>query len=158
MKSSQLKSPNSPLTIAGLIVRVSLGAYFVYSGGDKIFKMGLDAFTQAVGNYKLVGPPWDAVVAYTLPWCEMIAGVALMLDLLRRGALIAMTMMTGTFCVAIGWALAKGLDISCGCHAADGKVGALNVIRLSVIFLALGFLWWLELRKPRGGDAREADQ
>jgi hypothetical protein len=37
-----------------------------------------------VANYQLVGPPWDAVAAYTVPWFEVVAGLCLMLAILPR--------------------------------------------------------------------------
>ena len=55
--------------------RILLGGWFVYSGAVKILGAGLDRFTRDIGNYKLVGPPLDAVAAYTVPWFEVMAGV-----------------------------------------------------------------------------------
>ena len=43
--------------LAALILRVLLGAWFMYSGGGKVFVSGLDRFTRDVANYKLVSAP-----------------------------------------------------------------------------------------------------
>ena len=71
------------MQVTALIARVLLGVWFVYSGGMKIFGSGLDRFTRDVANYQLVKPPLDAVAAYTVPWLELIAGLCLMLGILR---------------------------------------------------------------------------
>lgn len=131
-----------------LIARVILGTWFVYSGGVKIFGTGLDRFTFDVANYKLVHAPWDAVVAYTVPWFELIAGVCLMLGILRRGAILSITGLVGVFSIAVGWAWMHGLDISCGCHGGETKIQYWSkAAEFTGYFVLLGWLWWVETRK-----------
>ncbi|RYD41231.1 MAG: DoxX family membrane protein, partial [Verrucomicrobiaceae bacterium] len=89
---------------------VLLGAWFVYSGGLKIFGTGLDRFTFDISNYKLVKAPWDAVAAYTVPWFELIAGVCLMLGILKRGAILTVAGLVVVFSISVGWAWGHGLD------------------------------------------------
>jgi uncharacterized membrane protein YphA (DoxX/SURF4 family) len=55
------------------------------------------------------------IVAYVMPWWEVVTGLCLMLDLMRKGALFSALIMTLSFCWVIGWAWYHGLDISCGC-------------------------------------------
>ena len=57
-----------------LALRLALGGYFAWSGWEKVFHTGLAEFTRAVGNYKIVYSPWDAVVAYTIPWSNLVEG------------------------------------------------------------------------------------
>src|SRR6478736_4799583 len=115
-------APVRGLAAGALAVRVLLGVWFVYSGGVKIFGSGLDRFTRDVANYQLVKPPWDAVAAYTVPWLELIAGVCLMLGILRRGAILTISGLVAVFSISVGWAWSKGLDISCGCHGGDAPI------------------------------------
>lgn len=132
-----------------LAASVLLGAWFVYSGGLKIFGTGLDRFTFDVSNYKLVKAPWDAVAAYTVPWFELIAGVCLMLGILKRGALLTVAGLVVVFSISVGWAWTKGLDISCGCHGTDAPIQYWNkAAEIAGYFLLLGWLWWMETRKP----------
>ncbi|MEO5913432.1 MAG: DoxX family protein [Luteolibacter sp.] len=139
---------NRKSQVVALIARVSLGVWFVYSGGVKIFGSGLDRFTFDVSNYKLVSAPWDAVAAYTVPWFELIAGVCLMLGILRRGALLTIFGLVVVFSVSVGWAWAHGLDISCGCHGGDTKIQYWSkAAELTGYFLLLGWLWWMEIRR-----------
>lgn len=98
-----------------LVLRLALGAFFAWSGWVKVFQTGLDQFTRAVGNYKLVNPPLDAMVAYTVPWVEMIVGACLILGIWKRGALLVLAGLVGCFAFSIVQADLKDLDISCGC-------------------------------------------
>lgn len=134
--------------VVALIARVSLGVWFVYSGGVKIFGTGLDRFTLDVSNYRMVAAPWDAVIAYSLPWLELIAGLCLMLGILRRGALLAIGMMVVIFSIAVGWAWVHKLDISCGCHGGDGPIQYWGkAAEFTGYLILLGWLWWMESRK-----------
>ncbi|MES2995667.1 MAG: DoxX family protein [Verrucomicrobiota bacterium] len=128
-----------------LVLRVALGAWFLYSGGEKIFGSGLDQFTQDVGNYKMVAAPWDAIVAYIVPWLEIIAGVCLMLGLVRKGAILVTTGLVLMFATAIGWAWAHGLEISCGCRGSNAPIHYWGkTFELAGYLLVLGFLAWAD--------------
>ncbi|GAA5125985.1 DoxX family membrane protein [Luteolibacter yonseiensis] len=136
------------MKVLSLIASVLLGTWFVYSGGLKIFGTGLDRFTYDVANYKLVHAPWDAVVAYTVPWVELIAGVCLMLGILKRGAIVAIAGLVVVFAIAIGWAWNHKLDISCGCHGTDAPIQYWNKVAEFIgYFAVLGWLWWVETRR-----------
>ena len=133
-----------------LSVRVLLGAWFVYSGGYKIFSSGLDRFTRDIGNYQLVKPPLDAIAAYSVPWFELIAGVCLMLGILRRGAILTIAGLVVMFSVSVGWACNKGLDISCGCHGGDAPIQYWSkAAEFAGYFIILAWLWWMEAFVPK---------
>lgn len=135
------------MNVAALTARVLLGAWFIYSGGVKIFGSGLDRFTRDVANYQLVGPPLDAVAAYTVPWLELIAGVCLVLGILRRGAILTIVGLVMVFAISVGWAWAHQLDISCGCHGGDAPIEYWNkAAEFAGYFIVLGWLWWVESR------------
>ena len=146
------------LQAAALVARVLLGLWFFYSGGVKIFGTGLDRFTHDVANYQLVKAPWDAVVAYTVPWLELVGGFCLVLGILRRGAILVITSLVGMFSVSVGWAWAKGLDISCGCHGGDAPIQYWSkAIEFAGYFVLLSWFWWMELRNDLPHDeARES--
>ncbi len=128
-----------------IAARVILGAWFVYSGGQLIFGSGLDRFTYDISNYKIVPAPLDAIIAYTIPWLELIAGLCLMLGILRRGALLAIAGLVATFSLAIEWAWIHKLDITCGCHGGDAPIQYwAKAAEFAGYFLVLGWLWWME--------------
>lgn len=142
--------PKTKPEIVALVLRVALGVWFTYSGGLKIFVTGLDRFTKDVANYKLVSAPLDAVAAYSVPWVEVIGGLCLMLGVLRKGTLLAMTGLVLTFVTAVGWAWSKNLDISCGCHGGDTKLNYwTKAVELAAYLLAFGYLWVIEMRTAK---------
>ncbi|MBK1884543.1 DoxX family membrane protein [Luteolibacter pohnpeiensis] len=133
------------LQIIALALRVPLGAWFLYSGAEKIFVSGLDRFTYDISNYRMLPAPWDAVIAYTIPWAEVICGVCLLLSILRKGTILAMTGLVISFAIAIGWAWSKNLDITCGCHGGDAPINYWEkALEFTGYFAALGWLWWIE--------------
>jgi uncharacterized membrane protein YphA (DoxX/SURF4 family) len=135
-----------------LALRLALGGYFVWSGYQKVFVRGLSEFTRAVGNYKMVYAPWDAVVAYTIPWVEMVCGALVVIGLWKRGALWGLAGLIGGFAVGVAHAQAHNLNIACGC---DGNPDG-TPMNYSVKFLQLGGLWlvifliWFLGRKGNG--------
>ena len=143
------------LTMLAWRLRVGLGLWFVWSGCQLVFVSGLDRFTQAVDNYKLVAAPLDALVAYTVPWVQIVAGILLMLGLWRRGTLLVLGGLVTAFAVAIGGAWVQGLDIACGCHGGDEPIQYWwKVIEFFCYYEAIGFLWWMERRSA--GPAADA--
>ena len=54
------------------------------------------------------------------------------------------------FSVAVGWALAHGLDISCGCGGGNTMVTWWKGLEFTGYLVGFGFLWWMEGK----GDGR----
>lgn len=139
------KSPD-PATYVALALRFALGGWFVWSGYQKVFVTGLNDFTRAVGNYKMVDAPWDAVVAYTIPWMEMVFGALIVIGLWKRGALLGLAGLVIGFAVGVAHAQAHNLNIACGC---DGNPNgtpmnySLKFLELGAYLLAIFFIWFL---------------
>ncbi len=127
----------SPLIsdVLGLLSRWAVGAIFIYASLDKLAHP--DAFAQAIANYRLVPMALLHPFAWFLPVLEVVAGAALILGWQRRGAAVLTAGMTVMFIVAIALALARGLDISCGCFdTADGHGVGLDLLIRDVFLLA----------------------
>lgn len=136
-----------PIDVCIIATRVVLGCWFVFSGGKKVFSSGLDRFTRDVANYQIVGPPWDAVAAYTVPWFEIAAGLCLMLGILRRGAILTLAGLVFVFAFCIGWAWVHQLDIACGCHGGDAPIHYWGkTFELAAYLVVLAWLWCMERR------------
>lgn len=141
-----------------LIGRILLGAIFIYAGSGKI--LNPEQFAQAVINYRLVPLARVNLFAIVLPWLELVSGIFLLVGLFSRGSIIIITLLMALFLGAIGSALWRGLDISCGCFSTDGiyKVTIVYFIRdlflfalaLQVLFYDRGILSIDTLRKRRG--------
>jgi len=148
--SAEMTGNSKGREAVALAARVCLGSWFVYSGGMKVFGSGLERFVYDISNYKLVGAPWDAVAAYTVPWFEMVAGICLMLGFLRKGAILTIAGLVCVFAFCIGWAWVHQLDTSCGCHGGDAKIRYwAKVAEFAGYFIVLGLLWRAE-RLPGG--------
>lgn len=101
-----------------LIGRILLGGIFIYASLSKI--LNPDQFAQAVMNYRVVPLVSVNLFAIVLPWLELVSGILLLVGLLTGGSIVMITVLMALFLGAIGSALLRGLDISCGCFSTDG--------------------------------------
>ena len=109
------------------------------------------AFAHMIYNYKLI--PGSAINAFalTMPWVELLAGLALIFGVWRREAALLIGLMLVVFIAAVGLNLARGHAIDCGCFDVR-EAGKTEAQRLSdmrwVILRDLGLLlmvaqlWW----------------
>lgn len=129
-----------PLLVA--LLRVALGVVFIVASLDKI--QNPEAFASTIANYRLL--PYKTIngIAIVLPWAEVITGILLVLGIwVRANTLIACGLLLA-FSVAIGQALGRGLDISCGCFSINPVAERMSLWTLiwDVIWLCWGMLIW----------------
>jgi uncharacterized membrane protein YphA (DoxX/SURF4 family) len=126
-----------------LVARLVVGGIFVYAAASKVGDPA--GFAQAVHNYRLVPLPLLHAFALFLPGLELLAGLGLLLGLAPRGAALICLGMSIMFTFAVGSALARDLDISCGCFHTEGgaDVGTSLLIRdlLLLAGCALLLVW-----------------
>jgi putative oxidoreductase len=112
--------PDHPGTVPqslSLLFRVVLGAMFLYAGIEKALDPA--AFAVAIGNYHIL-PPWMInPSAIILPWVEIFAGLSLAAGILLPGGALVISCLLLIFVCALGAALLRGLDISCGCFSSS---------------------------------------
>jgi uncharacterized membrane protein YphA (DoxX/SURF4 family) len=97
-----------------LALRLLLGALFVYASLDKIASP--PAFAKAVYQWQVGGPVPSNVVAVTLPWIELVAGLLLLAGAWKREAALVISLLLVVFLVAAGSVMARGIDVeNCGC-------------------------------------------
>jgi len=162
------------LKIVNLIVRLIVGSVFLVSAVFKIWNVqihraqgavseswnslwgsahvrfshvpDLANFAKDVVNYHV--PPYVLanLMAITLPWVELVAGALLVAGIWKRASALVITAMMILFLGAIGWAVAHGYDIRCGCFGTieARKVGALALGEDFLLFLAAAWLVWRE--------------
>lgn len=132
------------------LLRVALGGFFLVIGLQKV--SDLTAFTEAVFNYQIVFPPFDAYAAYLVAWLEVVAGGVLIIGRWgTRGSLAIVAGLLFTFINALAIAMAKGLNINCGCFTKSEDPTNLPLhIAMNVVLLAITlFLLWHEFRKEQ---------
>jgi len=123
------------------LLRLFIGGLFLYSGYIKVIDP--HAFAESVANYQLISGRAVTLTALYLPWLEIWTGLALLLvPPLRASAWLLITLMLLVFTAAKISALARGLDISCGCGTGDDPMTLLDVLEnLLLLALTLPALW-----------------
>jgi putative oxidoreductase len=97
-----------------LVLRLLLGAFFVYASLDKIASPA--GFAKIVYQWQVAGPVPSNLVAVTLPWVELVAGLLLIAGVWRREAALVVALMLVVFLGAAASVLARGIDVqNCGC-------------------------------------------
>lgn len=111
-----------------VVARVVAGALFVIAGLSKIGEA--PQLAEDIANFHLVPGGWQNAMAVVLPWIELLAGGAMLTGVRgRAGAWLATAMMV-VFTLAVVSAMARGLDIACGCF------GTLDAPRVGTLKLA----------------------
>ena len=94
-------------------VQIALGAVFVAAAIPKIADP--PAFAHMIYNYRLLPGTLVNGLALVMPWIELLVGVLLVLGAWRREAALVAAVLLLVFLGAIGWNLARGHAIDCGC-------------------------------------------
>jgi uncharacterized protein YbaP (TraB family)/uncharacterized membrane protein YphA (DoxX/SURF4 family) len=123
------------------LFRFALGAVFIMAALPKL--QDPVAFAKSVSNYHMLPELAERVLALVLPPLELLIGVFLILGIFDAGASVLVFLLMIVFTAAVGTALARGLDISCGCFDTEGgsKVGVLKIAE-NLVLTAAAFLVW----------------
>ena len=151
--------------MVNLILRLVLGSIFVAAGVTKIWPVKVttapftmtvtsyapDAseFAGSVLNYRVPPRALNNLVAITFPWIELLAGGLLMCGIWKRASTVVITVLMVVFLIVIGQAVARGLNISCGCFGTvEGrKVGLTALAEDTAMFAAALWLLWRDKEK-----------
>ena len=134
---------SSPLLIR--VCRIAVGLVMLAAALGKIGDPA--AFSTQIHHYRLIPAGAENMLAILLPWVELLAGLALVLGVrARSGAWLTAAMMT-VFTLAVGVAVARGLDIECGCFGtADAShVGGMKLVE-NLLFTGAALVASLRLR------------
>lgn len=138
----------------GLAARWYLAWVFIAACLHKIADPA--SFALDIATYELM-PLWSInALALVLPWVELLAGVMLVVGYRVPAAALLIAGMMLVFIVALLAALARGLDMSCGCFASQGAAEEDPISYLTVLrdlgWLALAAYVYLFDRSPLGVD------
>ncbi|MCZ7645070.1 MAG: DoxX family membrane protein [Planctomycetota bacterium] len=121
-----MSNPGSPAQPARPLPRVilclALGGVLAYAGLSKLGDP--HAFARQIAQYRLLPAQASQALAVTLPWLELVCGLALALGLWVRPAALVSAALMAVFAAAVVSALARGLDISCGCFGTESAARA----------------------------------
>jgi uncharacterized membrane protein YphA (DoxX/SURF4 family) len=121
-------SRSDALRVAALLLRVALGAVFVYAAWLKL-RDPWQMFAMSIDSYQLL-PMWAVrVVARTLPWLELLLGALLLAGLWLRLSAGATSLLLLWFFVLMIRAWAKHMEINCGCFGPGDIISWKTLLR-----------------------------
>lgn len=152
-------NPSTALTHPWLTIRVqiALGIFFVAASLPKLADP--PSFAHMVYNYRIVPGVLINLMALTMPWIELLCGLALILGVWKDAARTIIAALLLVFIVAISVNLMRNNAIDCGCFdvSAAGKTHEERiadmhfvVIRDLGMLLMCAQLWWARRRELSG--------
>jgi len=121
-----------------LLCQTAVGLVFLVAALAKIGDGA--AFARQIHYYRLVPFGLENLLGITLPWIELMAALAILLRLEPRAGSVVVAGLMGLFVTVVGVAVARGLDIECGCFgtADAGRVGTAKLVEnLGLLALAV---------------------
>jgi uncharacterized membrane protein YphA (DoxX/SURF4 family) len=131
-----------------LVSRAVLGGVFLFSGIAKALNPA--GFARDIAAYKMLVPSFASIMAYGLPWLEILLGLYLLAGLYLRWSAIVTGGLLVVFMIAMGQAIARGLTLDCGCFGAAlggaalrEQVNGWSIARDGVWLLMAAHLWFV---------------
>jgi Predicted membrane protein len=154
VSTAPVRHASAPESVVLLVLRVVLGSLFIAAAVLKLWWGDGDppqAFAEAIKAYKVIptetGEPLIALLAYAIPWAELLAGVLLVVGLWARPAAMLLVLQLLAFTGAIGWVILKGFDVKCSCFGnldwpCPGTIGTCHLIRNGTLLAVALLLAW----------------
>jgi uncharacterized membrane protein YphA (DoxX/SURF4 family) len=118
----------TPAGVLALILRVALGAIFVYAAWVKL-REPWALFAMAIDSYQVL-PAWAVeIVARALPWFELLLGVVLIAGVWRHVSTAAASLLLAVFFGMMVRAMVKGMQIDCGCFGPGDRLSWVTLLR-----------------------------
>jgi uncharacterized membrane protein YphA (DoxX/SURF4 family) len=128
-----------------LALRVVLGAVFVYAAWTKL-RQPWELFAMSIDAYKVL-PDWAVlVVARTLPWAELLIGLAIVAGPWLRVSAGAASLLLMIFFALMVRAYVKRMHIDCGCFGLGDPISARTLLRDGGLLAGYLFLTWTSFR------------
>ena len=136
-----------------LIAQVVVAGVFLAAALGKIGDAA--TFSRQIHYFRLLPPPLENLMAMTLPWIELVAALAVLFRVRPRAGSMVIAGFMGLFVFVVAAALARGLDIECGCFgtADASRVGSTKLIE-NILLLALSLI--ASLKPVQGQPAPQA--
>ncbi len=117
------------------LLRVIIGGIFIYAAVGKILYPA--DFAEAIANYQLAPAKATNLIAVTLPWVELVAGLLVLNGFRTQSGTLIIFLCLCIFSFGAFTALVRGLDINCGCFTeASRRVGLMFLAEEIAMFLA----------------------
>ena len=145
-----MTSQSKFVRIVLLVLRLAVGAVFVYAAWIKLREPAM-LFAISIDAYHVL-PEWAVtLVAHTLPWVELAAGLLLIAGRFKRISTTVTAALLMLFFGMMVRAYAKGEAIDCGCFGPGEAISPLTMVRDGSLLagaLALAVSAYWPKRKP----------
>lgn len=136
---------SKPLRLAALVVRMLLGAFFVFSAVAKL--IGIDEFEIYIFSFNVLSLSTSFLLARLVIIAEIIVGLGLLSNLFKRFVDLSALLMLVGFTLFLGYAALIGRTDSCHCMGSflqfDPTQSILkNALLLLVLLFAMGARPW----------------
>ena len=111
-----------------ICLRWLAAAIFIFAGIGKI--LDPTKFVVDIDNYRMLPYILVTIVAVALPWLEVLCGLFLIFGKWQKSAALILLILSFIFFIAIGSALIRGLDISCGCFTVSEEGNRIGLTKL----------------------------
>jgi len=148
-----MTSPSKTLRAVTLVLRILLGAVFVYAAWTKL-RMPWELFAMEVDSYQVLPLKVVELVAHSLPWFELVVGLLLIAGFWLRSAAAAITLLLAVFVALMVRAYAKGMEINCGCFGPGDVISWKTLLRDGSMLAAALALTALSFLRRRQATAR----
>ncbi|HEY9141242.1 MAG TPA: DoxX family protein [Bryobacteraceae bacterium] len=141
--------PSKALRAVTLVLRIALGAVFVYAAWTKL-RTPWELFAMSIDSYRVLPLKSVELVARTLPWFELVVGLLLIAGFWLRSAALAATGLLAVFFGLMVRAYATGMEINCGCFGPGEVISWKTLLRDGSLLagaLALTALSFIRRRK-----------
>lgn len=119
---------NKPLRIILVLLRMAVGAVFVYAAWAKL-REPWTLFAISIDAYHVL-PEWAVlIVARVLPWAELLLGLVLIAGFWRRISTTAASALLLVFFGLMVRAYARGESIDCGCFGPGEAISPITLLR-----------------------------
>src|SRR5258708_2201373 len=127
--SSSIRGSRSNIfRVLELLLRIALGAIFVYAAWTKL-KDPWALFAMAIDSYQAL-PAWAVEwLARTLPWIELLIGALLIAGRWMRISTAATSLLLLVFFSLMVRARMKGIEINCGCFGPGEAISWKTLLR-----------------------------
>src|SRR5690349_18676598 len=125
-------------TIVRWLVRALLAALFLFAGTAKL--VDSRTFANDVANYRLLPPPLVTPFAAALPGVEVACGIGLLDPRAARAAAVLATALLVAFTVAAMQALARDINLDCGCFGSVRAPVTMLTVARDVVLVAAASL------------------
>lgn len=117
-----------------LLGRIALALIFLAAGIAKLREPWLQ-FAVSINSFKIVPDDLLEPIARTLPWFEVVVGLAVLSGIRLKWTSLLATAILGGFLALLIRSWAMGLEVDCGCFGSGEPLGPKAILRDSLMVL-----------------------